>query len=753
MYKENKGMTRCAKEEIKLITNCNRFKMHKFSKLVIVCTILTLLSYVFLNYIYENKVYAAQTREAYSVKINNYPGYKELIDKLKKEHPNWNFTIFYTGLDWYQVIKNETTAYHGRNVVPSSRTSAWKCSVCGETPHGGNSWRCASEAAVSYYMDPRNWLNNTDIFQFENLAYNGEIQTIEGVKKIISSIKYMQADKVTYTKTDGTKATLNKSYAQVIMDAAKEAGISPYHLASRIRQEQGAGSTPGSTATGTYSGYVGYYNFLNIKASGSTDGQVIVNGLEHAKTNKWTDPEISIKAGAKVLAKNYINDGQDTLYLQKFDVDNSDGTLYYFQYMQNVSAALTEGQSVKNAYKDLGILDSSIEFIIPVYENMPETICEKPIDGEIVTQNIKVKGTNVSVRKGPSVTADKIAIVNTGDTLLRIEKAAIKNGEYYWDKVVLSDGRKGYMARTYIVEIADITNCNDTIVVNTSVNLRNGPGTTNTSIITMLIKGQVLTRIETGKYNIDGHIWDRVKLSDGRQGYIAQDYIGKAGETGTNTKTELIKVICKSGLKVREKPGTTQKVLTYLDKGDVLTRTEAGVSTANGYTWDKVVTASGIEGYIARGDSKEQYVQVVNSNNGGTSTGANSKNDNFKLDDSNLICEPATTIEAIKEKYTDKTIIVKKADGTAVTTGNVGTGYTITIGDKKYTAIKLGDIDGDGTIDTLDSLKALKQFVGTEKLNGVYKEAADINKDGVIDTLDSLKMLKNFATGEQINIK
>ena len=142
----------------------------------------------------------------------------------------------------------------------------------------------------------------------------------------------MQGDKVTYTKTDGTKVTLNKSYAQVIMDAAKEAGISPYHLASRIRQEQGAGTTPGSTATGTYTGYVGYYNFLNIKASGSTDSEVIKNGLAYAKTNGWTNPEISIKEGAKVLAKNYINDGQDTLYLQKFDVDNSDGTLYYFQY-------------------------------------------------------------------------------------------------------------------------------------------------------------------------------------------------------------------------------------------------------------------------------------------------------------------------------------------------------------------------------------------------------------------------------------
>ena len=226
---------------------------HRLLKLVTICILLTLVSYVFLNVVNQNKVYAAvQVRENYSDKINNYPGYKELIDDLKTKHPNWNFTRLYTCLDCNQVIKNETSAYHGRNVVPASRSSAWKCAICGNTPHGGSSWRCASEIAVAYYMDPRNWLNDSYIFEFESLSYNEKIQTVEGVQKIISGIKYMQGEKITYTKTDGTTGTLEKSYAQVIMDAAKEAGISPYHLASRLRQEQGAGTTPGSTATGTY---------------------------------------------------------------------------------------------------------------------------------------------------------------------------------------------------------------------------------------------------------------------------------------------------------------------------------------------------------------------------------------------------------------------------------------------------------------------------------------------------------------------
>ena len=34
-----------------------------------------------------------------------------------------------TGLDWNQVIKNETTASHGRNLTSNS-ASEWVCPVC-----------------------------------------------------------------------------------------------------------------------------------------------------------------------------------------------------------------------------------------------------------------------------------------------------------------------------------------------------------------------------------------------------------------------------------------------------------------------------------------------------------------------------------------------------------------------------------------------------------------------------------------------
>ena len=737
-----------------MTTNCN-IKKHKAIKLVLITTILTLLSYVFLGTI-KGALYATQTREGYSeTKISAYSGYKELINKLKNDHPNWNFTIFYTGLDWNQVIKNETTAYHGRNVVPANWAEAWRCTSCGNTPRAGTNWRCASEAAVAYYMDPRNWLNDNYIFEFENLAYNPQTQTLEGVQKILSDVKYMQGENITYTKTDGTQGVLEKSYAQVIMEAAQEAKISPYHLASRIRQEQGAGLNPGALATGTCSGYVGYYNFLNIKASGNSDSQIIANGMNYAKNSSWTNPEISIKAGAKELASKYINDGQDTLYLQKFDVDSSDGTLYYFQYMQNVAAATSESTKVRSAYENMGVLNGSFEFIIPVYENMPETVCEEPKDVSIVTQNVKVTGNNVAVRTEASQNSTQIATLNTNDTVLRIEIAANKFDNYYWDKVVLANGQKGYMARDFITQIEDITNCNDSVVANTVVNLRNGPGTNGTTVIATLTKGQLLTRIETGKYNLDGYIWDRVKLSDGRQGYIAQNYIEISGTSSGTITTEILKIICESGLKVRSAPGTDKEIITYVEKNETVTRIEASVSNVAGYTWDKIITTNGIEGYIARGNAKEQYVEVIQEEKveEPKPQALTTSNEILKIENNYLICVPEATVEMIKDKFSNEAISVKKGDGTEIESGNVGTGDKIIISDKDYIIVKLGDINGDGNINTGDTFLMKQVIMEIKQLNtDETKKSADINGDGEINTGDSFILKKHIMGVSNITL-
>lgn len=585
-----------------------KVNIRKFIKKIIILNIIT---YICIGILLPTNIFAAQIKYSYSQeKLSNYPGYNALIQNLQSKHPNWNFTILETGLDWNDVIKNETVASHGRNLIYYTNNGNWVCSTCGNKLYDTGKWKCASETTVAYYMDPRNWLNDSNIFQFENLGYNGEIQNIDGVNKILSTVGWTKGNIITYTKTDGSAGTINKSYAQVIMEAARDAGISPYHLAARIKQEQGANSYASSTGCGTYGGYIGYYNFLNIQATGN----VTANALTYAKTQGWNDPEKSIRGGANFIASSYIARGQSTLYLQKFDVDNSDGSLYYHQYMQNISASLSEGNMVRSSYEGMGLLDSNINFVIPVYNNMPQEISPSPDGISIVTQNVKVKGDGVSVRNGKSTSCSEIAKVNSGDILLRIEVSGSKENEYYWDKIVLPNGQKGYIARDFIEVINDVTNANTSAVANVNVNLRNGPGTSETRVITTLTSGQPVTIIETGKYNgLDGYNWSRVKLSNGSQGYLVSDYL--TGVASINYTIAYINCNNDGKVNIRSGVGTNYSIITSLGKDTKVTVLQKAVGSANGFTWDKIVTSEGLEGYIAN-----TYLRYEENNGNPTST-------------------------------------------------------------------------------------------------------------------------------------
>lgn len=513
--------------------------MLKSKKIVSTILVLTIIIYYMLGIFINNKAYAVDRNRTTSLDgltNDDYPGILALINELKKSHPNWTFTILYTGLDWNNVIYKETSALHGRSLVQNS-SSAWTCPTCGSTPYDNGTWYCASPTTVSYYMDIRNWLTESYIFAFETLSYDSETQTIEGVQKILEGT-FMDKETISYYDTNGTLQTIDKSYAQIIMEAASEANVSPYHLASRVKQEQGDGTSSLISGTYTYKDsngnevteLKGYYNYFNIGASGGTSATIIRNGLSKAKTNEWTTPELAIKGGATFLASNYISNYQDCLYLEKYQVDSAGG-LYSHQYMQNVSAPFSEGYSTYVAYRDREMLDYSFNFIIPVYENMPVTVSPMPnaVAMDIVTENVKVTTSysQLKVRASASSSGTLVASLDKGTVVLRIEKATAMSGDgRYWDKVAYNTGSSliiGYAARTdtdgskYLTEVDDVITTDETAVTVTDVNLRNGPGLTGTVIKKTLSKDVELTIIDKIDYQINGYIWYRVKLLDGTQ--------------------------------------------------------------------------------------------------------------------------------------------------------------------------------------------------------------------------------------------
>lgn len=184
----------------------------------------------------------------------------------------------------------------------------------------------------------------------------------------------------------------SQSYVDIIMTAAAQSGVNPYILASMILQEQGSQGT-GRSISGTVNGYQGYYNFFNIEAYQSGSMGAVERGLWWASQSgsygrPWNSMERSIVGGATYYGDNYVKKGQDTLYLKKFNVQGSN--LYKHQYMTNVLAAAAEGLTLS---KIAALKTTALEFSIPVYKNMPDTVCIKPtLDG---SPNNKLSGLGV----------------------------------------------------------------------------------------------------------------------------------------------------------------------------------------------------------------------------------------------------------------------------------------------------------------------------------------------------------------------
>ena len=401
-------------------------KKVRIIKFISIVLILTILAYTLLVLFDNNKTYAVSqwiSSDIDGIDESLYPGFKEKIKSLQAQYPNWTFKVLYTDLNWSDVISNEYVGHNSgpRNMIQATTNyqGQWICPICS---YKNSSWRCASQAAIEYMMDPRNSLNSSDIFQFEELTING--CDINAINSMISG-------------------TFLQGHANEIANSANATQINPYYIIARLIQEQGR------NGSATSSGASGYYNPFNIGATGNSDAEEIENAINYAKKQGWNTLEKAITGGINFIANDYIKQGQNTLYFQKFDVENQYNGLYWHQYMQNLMAAQSEGNTLRKTYVDINSVSSSHTFIIPLYKNMPSTACSRPdgsadatVSGDIVKVNAN---GGLNMRNAPN--GSVIGAVSSGEIVTRIEKATSKVAGTYWDKIRRANGEEGYVAR------------------------------------------------------------------------------------------------------------------------------------------------------------------------------------------------------------------------------------------------------------------------------------------------------------------
>ena len=429
---------------------------------------------------------------SYAKELKKFPkDYQTKLKALHKLHPDWVFVAVKNGLDFDTAVAAE--AEYNRSVVDGTASEMLKNNTGDDydprtgdnTYRDSNYWVNASPNTIAYFLDPRNFLNERFIWQFEALSYTKNIT--EDVAEAALRGTFMSKEnspKIKYYTKKGKLKTLSlkdskgkkyyPTYARLIWEAGKKYDISPLYLANKIRMEVGdrSGSVSGTYTTDTgfkYNGQSlnGYYDYYNLYASDSENP--VINALawaagypnEKGKPTEttygrpWTTPAKSILNGADYIYDWYFANGQNTGYFVRFNVTKyavETGTLYTRQYMTCVYGAALEAVNNYNSYSSLGLVDLPRVFFIPVFDNMPSSTDIPQIKGG--KNKAKITGDYTVLYAAPDANSGYLTMIPKGTSVTLIEGEVDRTGLYnswnwiadpYWFKVKYN-GTTGYVS-------------------------------------------------------------------------------------------------------------------------------------------------------------------------------------------------------------------------------------------------------------------------------------------------------------------
>ena len=711
---------------------------------------------LFLFILFPNYSYSSTKLEGIEAFPESYNPYLEI---LKQKYPNWDFIALYTNLDWKYVIDNENI--FGKNLVPISYHDNWKNTKNGEyNVEVDSGWVDSSRKAVEYTMDPRNFLNEVRIFQFEVLSYDEKTNNIDGIEKILYGTEFYNRI-VEYKNSSGNNIVTNDKYSDLILRGGQTSKVSTYHLASRIKQEVGPFLSH-SSISGIVQGFEGLYNFYNIGATSSSEPMgAIKNGLQYAKDGKgasqetknkylipWNTKERAITGGAIFIGSSYINIGQNTIYLQKFDVnDEKGGELFWHQYMTNVLAPYSESKLVYNGYKNSGIFSTGLTFIIPVYDNMPELPVESPniLENDFTSDNTKMYAnvtTKLNVRSGPGSSYEIITTLDSKEQVTRIAKG--KQAGELWDRVILENGVVGYVFQSYLEKVPEIQvsninlsidkttiNKNERVKLNVEIlpveaeNAKIEFSSSDNSVAIVDEDGYILG-LSSGKSIITAKTENGISDSINIEVYspvtdINFDTTDLVLEKGENFHLNVIIYPEDATNKSIEFSSENVNIATVDNNGNIIAK-DIGNTKIFVKSLDTNIQKSINIQVIEKLDESEISFDeslVINANEISGIDYKNNTVNNFK--------------QLIKTDYEIKIFNFK--DEKLEDADLIGTGSKVKIYKdnnilREYKIILYGDVTGEGKINSVDLLVLQRHILELEKFDGIFLKAGNINKNG-----------------------
>lgn len=147
--------------------------------------------------------------------------YKVLLRQIHADYPNWHFNLKKINMDFDYAVAKELEGT--RTLVSAGSISSYKSTDYGKYDYvnskwptfDGNAWVCASEEITKYYMDPRNFLYDPYIFQFEKQTFNQSVHTVQGVAEMVRGTFLDGTITTNYIQT-AKEATENLPFPQII---------------------------------------------------------------------------------------------------------------------------------------------------------------------------------------------------------------------------------------------------------------------------------------------------------------------------------------------------------------------------------------------------------------------------------------------------------------------------------------------------------------------------------------------------------
>lgn len=373
------------------------------------------------------------------LKKQGFPeSYKIALRKLHVQYPNWVFIGKKIHCKWDKAVKAQSAL--GKNMIPASSFESFKSKAKGAYNEETDTYTefvageqvSADAGLIAFYMDPRNFLSENNIFQFYSLSHTNKNQTKKKVDELLNG-----------TFMEGEKADGKTDYAKIFLDAAQKAGVNPYYLVWKAISV--TGGEKNQLVSGEFDRFLGVYNYYGVGGNDLLDltsMMMYASASDKATGRPWNTEKKAIIGGAAALTQEYIAKKQNTLYSQRFDTA---GTLFVHQSSRELFSGAKEAYSLAQFLK--GKMDEPLVFEIPYYDKMPDEtlmMVEDKSDNNLLSK-LQVSGYSLT----PSFdckTTDYYVSVEEDDSRLLVQAEAVNSKAFVEGdgEVLLKENRTSY---------------------------------------------------------------------------------------------------------------------------------------------------------------------------------------------------------------------------------------------------------------------------------------------------------------------